>query len=337
MRTPDTTWASYTASRRTPDGVTVSLPGRTSVRPPPGGMRWACPTPVAAQPRRRTRRTAAPRVGTPRIAPSPPGPSRARSGPCRGPAAFPPSLPRNDPGVVGRHDAGRMAVDRRAAPTGTDERTGGPMDTSPLPSPLPIVQAPMAGGPSTPELTASVGRAGGFGFLAAGYRSPDQVRASIAATCRLTDAPFGVNVFFRRHPPTPDRSTLTPRSSERSRCGWPRPSASPDGRRRHRRQARDRGRRPRADGELHVRLPHRRGGRHPAHRRLLGGGDRDLGGRGPRRRRRRAPTWWPCRAPRPAATRVPSSATSRTGYRWAPSSRKSGGPRDCRSWPAAGS
>lgn len=77
------------------------------------------------------------------------------------------------------------------------------MDTSPLPSPLPIVQAPMAGGPSTPELTASVGRAGGFGFLAAGYRSPDQVRASIAATRRLTDAPFGVNVFYPTAPADP--------------------------------------------------------------------------------------------------------------------------------------
>ena len=36
---------------------------------------------------------------------------------------------------------------------------------------LPIIQAPMAGGPSTPELTAAVSGAGGFGFLAAGYLS----------------------------------------------------------------------------------------------------------------------------------------------------------------------
>jgi nitronate monooxygenase len=32
----------------------------------------------------------------------------------------------------------------------------------------PIVQAPMAGGPSTPELAAAVTNAGGLGFLAAG-------------------------------------------------------------------------------------------------------------------------------------------------------------------------
>ena len=32
----------------------------------------------------------------------------------------------------------------------------------------PIVQAPMAGGPSTPALAAAVSDAGGLGFLAAG-------------------------------------------------------------------------------------------------------------------------------------------------------------------------
>jgi NAD(P)H-dependent flavin oxidoreductase YrpB (nitropropane dioxygenase family) len=34
---------------------------------------------------------------------------------------------------------------------------------------VPIVLAPLAGGPSTPELTAAVSNAGGFEFLAAGY------------------------------------------------------------------------------------------------------------------------------------------------------------------------
>ncbi|MFC5929728.1 nitronate monooxygenase [Cryobacterium melibiosiphilum] len=61
--------------------------------------------------------------------------------------------------------------------------------------PLPIVQAPMAGGPSTPELVAAVGAAGGFGFLAAGYLSATQLAADIARTRTLTDAPFGVNLF----------------------------------------------------------------------------------------------------------------------------------------------
>lgn len=54
----------------------------------------------------------------------------------------------------------------------------------------------MAGGPSTPELAAAVSNAGGLGFLAAGYRTPEAMRADIAATRRLTSRPFGVNVFM---------------------------------------------------------------------------------------------------------------------------------------------
>jgi nitronate monooxygenase len=60
---------------------------------------------------------------------------------------------------------------------------------------VPIVQAPMAGGPSTPRLAAAVCEAGGLGFVAAGYRTPDDVAAEIAATRELTAAPFGVNLF----------------------------------------------------------------------------------------------------------------------------------------------
>jgi nitronate monooxygenase len=60
---------------------------------------------------------------------------------------------------------------------------------------LPIVQAPLAGGPSTPELAAAVAGAGGMGFVAAGYRTPDALRDAIARTRALTDGPFGVNLF----------------------------------------------------------------------------------------------------------------------------------------------
>jgi nitronate monooxygenase len=58
----------------------------------------------------------------------------------------------------------------------------------------------MAGGPSTPALAAAVAGAGGYGFLAAGYRSPDQLRDEIAATRLLTAAPFGVNLFVPSSP-----------------------------------------------------------------------------------------------------------------------------------------
>lgn len=60
---------------------------------------------------------------------------------------------------------------------------------------VPIVQAPLAGGPSTPELAAAVSNAGGLGFVAAGYKSPNALAADIAATRSMTGRPFGVNVF----------------------------------------------------------------------------------------------------------------------------------------------
>src|SRR4051812_44211511 len=60
---------------------------------------------------------------------------------------------------------------------------------------LPIVQAPLAGGPSTPELAAAVASAGGMGFVAAGYRTPDALRDAIDRARALTDGPVGVNLF----------------------------------------------------------------------------------------------------------------------------------------------
>jgi nitronate monooxygenase len=59
----------------------------------------------------------------------------------------------------------------------------------------PIVQAPMAGGPSTPELAIAVCEAGGLGFLAAGYKDAAAVSLEIAAVRAGTERPFGVNLF----------------------------------------------------------------------------------------------------------------------------------------------
>jgi nitronate monooxygenase len=64
----------------------------------------------------------------------------------------------------------------------------------------PIVQAPMGGGVSTPALAAAVSEAGGLGFLAAGYRTVDGVRANVEAVRAATARPFGINVFA---PPQP--------------------------------------------------------------------------------------------------------------------------------------
>jgi nitronate monooxygenase len=61
---------------------------------------------------------------------------------------------------------------------------------------VPIVQAPMAGGPSTPALAAAVSESGGLGFVAAGYKSADAMAADIEETRAHTERPFGVNVFM---------------------------------------------------------------------------------------------------------------------------------------------
>ncbi len=60
---------------------------------------------------------------------------------------------------------------------------------------IPVIAAPMAGGPSTPELVAAVSGIGAFGFLAGGYQTADGLAGQIAATRALTTAPFGTNLF----------------------------------------------------------------------------------------------------------------------------------------------
>jgi nitronate monooxygenase len=61
--------------------------------------------------------------------------------------------------------------------------------------PHPIVQAPMAGGVSVPQLAAAVSEAGGLGFLAAGYKTADGMYQEIKQLRGLTGRPFGVNVL----------------------------------------------------------------------------------------------------------------------------------------------
>ncbi len=60
---------------------------------------------------------------------------------------------------------------------------------------VPIVGAPMAGGPSTPALAAAVSNAGGLGFIAAGYLSAERFAEDIAAARAATTGPLGVNLL----------------------------------------------------------------------------------------------------------------------------------------------
>jgi nitronate monooxygenase len=61
----------------------------------------------------------------------------------------------------------------------------------------PILQAPMAGGPDTPELAAVVSEAGGLGAIGCGYLSPAQIETRVAELRKKTSRPFSVNLFVR--------------------------------------------------------------------------------------------------------------------------------------------
>jgi len=86
----------------------------------------------------------------------------------------------------------------------------------------PIVQAPLAGGPSTPSLAVAVSEAGALGFLAAGYRSGSEVAGDLAEVRERTAAPFGVNLFVPgrdRPDPAAVRAYLNRLRDEAARYG----------------------------------------------------------------------------------------------------------------------
>ena len=59
----------------------------------------------------------------------------------------------------------------------------------------PIIQAPMAGGASSPQLVAAVSNAGGLGSFACGMISPQQMREGVSQIRSLTSKPFAMNLF----------------------------------------------------------------------------------------------------------------------------------------------
>lgn len=60
---------------------------------------------------------------------------------------------------------------------------------------VPVLVAPMAGGPSTPELVAAAADAGGMGFVPAGYLTAEVFAERVEAAQRLTTGPVGANLF----------------------------------------------------------------------------------------------------------------------------------------------
>jgi nitronate monooxygenase len=83
-----------------------------------------------------------------------------------------------------------------------------------------IVLAPLAGGPSTPELAAAVSNAGGLGFVAAGYLSAEELARRLERARALTDGPLGVNVFVLREEPV-DEAAIAAYARELEVYGLP--------------------------------------------------------------------------------------------------------------------
>ncbi|HMN83506.1 MAG TPA: nitronate monooxygenase [Burkholderiaceae bacterium] len=95
---------------------------------------------------------------------------------------------------------------------------------------VPVVQAPMAGGITTPALVAAACEAGALGSLGAAVSSPERIRADAAAIRALTSRPFGINLFVLDEPGTFTRDgeaeSIARLASWRARYGLP-PQQSP--------------------------------------------------------------------------------------------------------------
>lgn len=71
----------------------------------------------------------------------------------------------------------------------------------------PIIQGPFGGGISTPQLVAAVSEHGGLGSFGAYTNSPDEIASIAASIRRLTDKPFGLNLWVSNHDQGGDRLT----------------------------------------------------------------------------------------------------------------------------------
>ena len=75
---------------------------------------------------------------------------------------------------------------------------------------LPLIAAPMAGGPTTQELVAACSAAGALGSFGFAYTQPAEMKRQAAWVRERTQAPFGINLFVS---PQPD---AVPAAAQRS-------------------------------------------------------------------------------------------------------------------------
>ncbi len=92
---------------------------------------------------------------------------------------------------------------------------------------VPIIQAPMAGGPSSQELVAASSAAGALGSFGFAYTQPDDMRKQAGFVRAKTDRPFGINLFVTPQPGAIDeraqRGALEAVSRYYSELGLPAP------------------------------------------------------------------------------------------------------------------
>jgi nitronate monooxygenase len=65
---------------------------------------------------------------------------------------------------------------------------------------VPLIAAPMAGGPTSPELVAACSAAGALGSFGFAYTQPEEMKKQAAAVRAKTDRPIGINLFVSPQP-----------------------------------------------------------------------------------------------------------------------------------------
>ena len=92
---------------------------------------------------------------------------------------------------------------------------------------LPIIAAPMAGGPSTPELVAACSAAGALGSFGFAYTQPADMKRQAAWVRERTRQPFGINLFVSPQPgaiaPDAQRAVLDAVAGYYEELGLPAP------------------------------------------------------------------------------------------------------------------
>ena len=93
---------------------------------------------------------------------------------------------------------------------------------------VPVIQAPMAGGPSTQELVAAVSAAGGLGSFGFAYTPPEEMRRQVQWVRAKTDSPLGINIFVADLPgaidPGSQRGALEAVAGYHAELGLPAPT-----------------------------------------------------------------------------------------------------------------